>query len=207
VDAEDPEDIAPMSNGIASVVKNAGVGCLQPAQVQGICDLALAEILKSFQRDEALKAANAVHAKANQGASPQCRGADGDGSDDAQSDVEEMEEQEARIGLTAILGACAKANPDVYMSYCLPKLQPLMSQWLASKSGSPGKLLGLHIACDCCEYLGARAVPLWPTFMDASLEALGSASADEARPRPSRCCWPRRNRPSALSTRAGPTWP
>mmetsp|Transcript_105235 Transcript_105235/g.285782 ORF Transcript_105235/g.285782 Transcript_105235/m.285782 type:complete len:912 (+) Transcript_105235:69-2804(+) len=176
VDAEDPEDIAPMSNGIASVVKNAGVGCLQPVQVQGICDLALAEILKSFQRDEALRVANA---KACQGAPPQRLGADGDGSDDVRSDADEMEEQEARIGLTAILGACAKANPDVFMSYTLPKLQPLVSQWLASKSGSPGKLLGLHVACDCCEYLGARAVPLWPSFMDASLEALGSASADE----------------------------
>mmetsp|Transcript_100706 Transcript_100706/g.324981 ORF Transcript_100706/g.324981 Transcript_100706/m.324981 type:complete len:1112 (-) Transcript_100706:196-3531(-) len=172
VKAEDPDDLAPMANGIACVVKNAGAGCLQPAQVQGVCDLALSEVLKSFQRDEALKAANGP------GQLKQAEKDEDEVSTASNLDVEEMEEQEARIGLTAIFGACMKANPEVFVSYSLPKLQPLMQQWFGPQGGH-GRLLGLHIACDLCEHLHEQSVALWPLFMEASLEALRSQDAAE----------------------------
>jgi len=177
--AEDPEDIAAMGNGLANVVSSAGTGCLQPQQVQGISDLATSEILKSFQREKALEDGNLGDlAKALGGGEDD----DDDDDDEAVGDVlgksDEDEEKECRLGLSSIFGACMKINPEVFISHSWPALQGLMQEWL-SPQGAKGKLLAVNLACDLCEHLGERSTAVWPVFMDAVLESVCAADAEE----------------------------
>jgi hypothetical protein len=138
VAAEDPDDIGPMAHGIASVVQKAGAQCLQPLQIKGINELAVAEILKSFQREKAIKDGNAPDPSAAAGlaADPEEDGDDASSAGDG--DGEEEEEQECRVGLNAIIGACMKANPDVCISQTWPALLPLMQ--MGYTCGQPGPL-------------------------------------------------------------------
>jgi len=96
-------------------------------------------------------------------------------------DIEEVEEQEARIGLIAILGACMKASPELFITHALPQVRPLMETWFAGpKINNPGRLLGLHVAVDFSEHIGGQhAVALWPLFMEAVFDGLKSDEADE----------------------------
>jgi hypothetical protein len=170
--AEEPDDIAPMANGVAEVVRSAGAGCLQPAQAQCVCDLALSEIMKSFQRETALSQCNAaLGATADQG--------DEDEDDEVVGDLglkgEEEEERDCRLGLCSIFGACMKANADVFVANSWPKLQQMMQQWL-SPQGGIGRPVGLHLASEICEHLGNDAVSVWPVFMD---QVLASVVADD----------------------------
>mmetsp|Transcript_37718 Transcript_37718/g.94659 ORF Transcript_37718/g.94659 Transcript_37718/m.94659 type:complete len:1123 (+) Transcript_37718:58-3426(+) len=173
--AEDPEDIAPMANGIASVVRNAGAGCLEPTQVQGISSLALSEIMKSLQRESVEKAGDSQL----QGFAAEDEDDDDDegGIDLKELGLEETDEQDARLALCGIFGACLKASPDTFISQSLPTLRPLMEQWLGQEG--PCRALGLHLACDLCEHLGEKAAEAWPTFMDKVLESLLSKEAEE----------------------------
>eukprot|EP00928_Gymnodinium_smaydae_P096763 TRINITY_DN8612_c0_g1_i2.p1 TRINITY_DN8612_c0_g1~~TRINITY_DN8612_c0_g1_i2.p1 ORF type:complete len:916 (-),score=300.39 TRINITY_DN8612_c0_g1_i2:26-2773(-) len=174
--AEDPDDIAAMASGIAAVVRNAGEGCLQPAQVQAACDLATSEIMKSFQREKAIKDANGVPLGSNV--------ADEDESDDDSvvGDIlgkgEEEEEHDCRKGLCEIYGACMKANAEVFVSHSWSTLEPLLREWLGAQSGPTAALLGLRVAGDLCEHLGERASAVWPVFMDAVIAAVTSDDPD-----------------------------
>jgi len=179
--AEEPEDIGPMANGVASVVRNAGAGCLQPAQVTSICDLAIQEILKSLQREKAIRDGNPQPQDKEVGGQPAFE--DEDDEEDcpglgADMKGEEEEEEEARVGLCAIVGACMKADPGVFVSHAWPTLQTLMKDWFADKGGM-GRLMGFHIACDLCDHLGEQAVAVWPVFMDAVLEGVLSPKPTE----------------------------
>jgi len=177
--AEDPDDIAPMAHGIAAVVRNAGAGCLQQTQMQGMCDLAGAEIIKSFQREKAIKDAGGIPSPFG------VPGAGDEDEDDALDDgdldggKEEDEEQQARVGLSAIFGACMKASPVAFVSHSWPQLQTLLQEWLRPERQGASRHLGLHVACDLCEHLGPEAAPIWPVFMEAVLDALSSEVADE----------------------------
>mmetsp|Transcript_42224 Transcript_42224/g.89345 ORF Transcript_42224/g.89345 Transcript_42224/m.89345 type:complete len:793 (-) Transcript_42224:24-2402(-) len=168
--ADDPSDIAPMANGIASVVRNAGRGCLQPDQVKVICQMAVAEIGKSFQRDQILQQANAADA-----------GRTGQGEDDdeeEEKDVEGEEEADCRVGLNAIFGACMAADPVVFVQQVWPGLQPTIEHWLTESKG-PNRLLALHVAVDVCEQLQEQAVPIWPVFMEVVLACCTATDTDE----------------------------
>lgn len=170
--AQDPDDIGPMANGLASVVRNAGAGCLEPAQVRGISDLALSEILKSFQRETALTA--------GPGPNPLQKSAEGDEDDESTAGERDPEDEEkvCREGLSAVLGACMKASPEVFVSHSWPALQPLLVQWLGSAGGS-ARILGLAVAGDLCEHLGERAVAVWPVFMEVVFDAVCSTDPGE----------------------------
>lgn len=177
VKAEDPSDIAPMASGLASVVRNAGAGCLQPAQAQCVCDLALSEILKSFQRETSIAEANTLFPP------PGCSAAQDEDEDedevvgDGGMKGEEEEEQECRLGLCSIFGGCMKASPDVFVAHSWPKLQPILQEWLGPKGGI-GHAVGIHIASEVCEHLGANAVSVWPVFMDQVMAALAIDNPD-----------------------------
>mmetsp|Transcript_96358 Transcript_96358/g.257726 ORF Transcript_96358/g.257726 Transcript_96358/m.257726 type:complete len:452 (+) Transcript_96358:2039-3394(+) len=169
--ADDPTDIAPMANGIASVVRNAGRGCLQPEQVKVICHMTVSEIGKSFQRDQILKQANAADA------SRVGRGEDDD-EEEEEKDVEGEEEADCRVGLNAIFGACMAADPAVFVQQVWPGLRPTIEQWLAESKG-PNRLLALHVAVDVCEQLQEQAVAIWPVFMEVVLTCCTSTDTDE----------------------------
>jgi hypothetical protein len=167
--AEDPDDITPMASGIASVVRNAGAGCLQPAQCQAVCDLAISEIAKSLQREQALTEANAQFSAI---AKESILAGDDDDDDDPEDNDamgEEEEEQECRLGLCSIFGACMKASPEVFVSHSWPKLQNLMQEWLGPQGGVK-RFLGLRIASELVEHLGQHAVEIWPMFFPSVLQ-------------------------------------
>lgn len=181
VKAEDPDDIAPMANGIGLVIRNAGEGCLQPAQVQGMCDLAVSEILKSFQREMALKDAGSLEQQMPAAALAEDDEEDDEVVGDAMGMGEEEEEQECRKSLCAIFGSCMRAAPEIFVTHSWPTLQKLMHEWLSPQGGAlgtAGRPLALSLACDFCEHLGERAVAVWPNYMDAVLEATCSEDAD-----------------------------
>lgn len=52
-----------------------------------------------------------------------------------------------------------------------------MQEWLGPQGGA-GRLLALHLACDLCEQLVEKVVPIWPVFMDGVLEATCAEDAD-----------------------------
>eukprot|EP00927_Polykrikos_kofoidii_P016298 TRINITY_DN1734_c0_g5_i1.p1 TRINITY_DN1734_c0_g5~~TRINITY_DN1734_c0_g5_i1.p1 ORF type:complete len:1126 (+),score=222.59 TRINITY_DN1734_c0_g5_i1:42-3380(+) len=174
--AEDPEDITAMATGIACVIRSSGIGCLQATHTTAICDLAVAEILKSFQREQAIKDGNPLQQDLATG------GDDDDDDDEVVGDVggkgEEEEEQDSRVGLVAILGACMKANPEVFIGHCWPTLQTLMQDWFGPRGGDTGMLLGLHVARDLCEHLGDSSATVWHVFMGPVLKALDSRDAE-----------------------------
>merc|ERR1719247_185326 len=153
--ADDITDIAPMASGLASVVRNAGAGCLQPAQTQVVCDLALSEINKSFQREKALEDTEAQLAQGNAGV----------GVDD--------EDDDSDLGDAF----CMKENPTVFVEHSWPKLQQMLQQWLAPDAGI-GRPVGLHIASEICEHLGENAVSVWPVFMDQVLMSVCTEDPD-----------------------------
>eukprot|EP00403_Amphidinium_massartii_P031073 CAMPEP_0178407226 /NCGR_PEP_ID=MMETSP0689_2-20121128/19318_1 /TAXON_ID=160604 /ORGANISM="Amphidinium massartii, Strain CS-259" /LENGTH=1058 /DNA_ID=CAMNT_0020028291 /DNA_START=291 /DNA_END=3464 /DNA_ORIENTATION=- len=185
--SEEPEDLAPMAHGVASVVANAGSGCLQPAQVQACVDLAIAEITKSFQRDKVLSDTN----KALQMQSQQEHGAPAAVEADADDDEEEVgsamfnfeddvddDEKQGRLGLMAICGACMKVAPDIVLAHAWPQLEALLKGCLVQTEGG-ARLLGLHFVCDLLEHLGERATSIWPVFLDTVFTALTSEDAEE----------------------------
>lgn len=176
VKADDLTDIAPMANGLASVVRNAGAGCLQPAQATAVCDLALSEILKSFQREKALEDANAGYAQANAALDE-----DDEDDDSAVGDAllkgEEEEEKECRLGLCSIFGACMKADPAVFVAHSWPRIQQMLQEWLGPQGGI-GRPVGLHMASEMCEHLGENSASVWPVFMEQVLNALSEKDAD-----------------------------
>jgi len=177
VKADEPTDVGPMASGLASVVRNAGAGCLQPAQAQCVCDLALSEIGKSFQREKTITDANACF--------PDGAVAANEDEDDEDEEVvgeedfkgEEEEEQDCRLGLCSIFGACMKANPDVFVAHSWPKLQGMLQEWLGPQGGI-GRPVGIHIASEVCEHLGADAVAVWPVFMEQVLSTVTADNAD-----------------------------
>mmetsp|Transcript_125241 Transcript_125241/g.227150 ORF Transcript_125241/g.227150 Transcript_125241/m.227150 type:complete len:1118 (-) Transcript_125241:103-3456(-) len=161
--AEDPGDIAPMADGIACVVRNAGEGALQPDQVKLICGMCMAEIEKSFQREKA----GASASQALTGA----KARDDDEEDSGDEAGDEEDEAQCRIGLVAIIGACIRANREVFMSHVWPTVLPSIQQWLQPPVNE-GCILGLHMAVDLCDHLKEAAVPVWPVFMEAVLNAV-----------------------------------
>merc|ERR1719282_1395651 len=96
--AEDPEDIAPMAQGIAAVVRNAGAGCLQQAQMKGMCDLASTEIMKSFQRERAIKEVGGLPTPSGIAGAVDEDEEDGLDGSDPEGGMEDDEEHEARLG-------------------------------------------------------------------------------------------------------------
>jgi len=167
-----------MASGLASVVRNAGAGCLQPAQAKCVCDLAMSEIVKSFQRETSITEANTCFP---QGVAAATQDEDDEDEEEALGDAdfkgEEEEEQECRLGLCSIFGACMKANPDVFVAHSWPQLQQMVQQWLGPQGGI-GRPVGIHIASEVCEHLGADAVAVWPVFMDQVLSTLAADNAD-----------------------------
>jgi len=156
------------------VVRNAGADCLQPTQVQSISGLALSEIMKSLQRESVEKAGDSQL----QGLAQEDEDDDDEGGIDLKElGLEEIDEQDARVALCGIFGACLKASPKTFVSQSMPTLRPLMEQWLGQDG--PCRALGLHLACDLCEHLGESATEAWPTFMDKVLESLLSTEAEE----------------------------
>lgn len=169
--AEDPEDIAAMAKGIASVVRSAGPGCLGLEEVRGVTALAVSEILKSLQREEAMQA--------EEGDAEEDDGVDEDDLDLALADagLDLTEERECRSGLSSILAACLRTDADAFLAAAMPTLEPLMRQWLAGPG--PGRVLGLSLACGLCEHVGEPASEAWPIFMEQVMEAADSADAEE----------------------------
>jgi len=166
---DEPEDIGSMADGIACVVRNAGAGSLQLEQVKIIADMSIAEIKKSFQREQAV----------TQGSPPLSKTKDHDEEEDEEgfSEGSEDDEAECRVGLGATLGACMCANPDYFVAHIWPALMPLLKTWLNPQSGIGG-VLGLHVAVDLCDHLREKAVPMWPVFMEAVLGAVSAKEAD-----------------------------
>ncbi|CAJ1336939.1 unnamed protein product [Effrenium voratum] len=155
-EAEEADDIASMAKAIADLVCQAG-DALRPEQVVGVCELAVAEISKSFQRDEALQ----------------------DQHEEDEGDAEDaVNEDECRAELLSIVTACMKSDADTFVSHAWPALHALLQQWFTQ--GPPGIRLGLRLVCEVCR-LGEKAVPLWPSFMDQVLDALGAGDLDAVR--------------------------
>eukprot|EP00929_Paragymnodinium_shiwhaense_P039681 TRINITY_DN20823_c0_g1_i1.p1 TRINITY_DN20823_c0_g1~~TRINITY_DN20823_c0_g1_i1.p1 ORF type:complete len:1112 (+),score=385.09 TRINITY_DN20823_c0_g1_i1:71-3406(+) len=161
-------DIGSMADGLACVVRNAGAGCLQAAQVKVIAEMCIAEIQKSFQRE----AAHSGQVLGKGGAK------DEDDDDVEAEDDDEDEEAECRIGLAAALGSCMCADAEAFMAHAWPLVLPLLQEWLKPQDGVR-RVLGLHLAVDLCEHLKENCVSLWPVFMEAVLEAVMSKDADQ----------------------------
>merc|ERR1740138_1618824 len=79
-----------------------------------------------------------------------------------------------------MIGARMKASPEVFVSqnWASPELQSLVQQWLKAPTGHD-RLLLLHFAGDLYEFLGERAVPMWPHFMDPCIVSTCSQSPNE----------------------------
>jgi len=158
-----------MADGLACVVRNAGKGCLQPAQVKVIAEMCIAEIQKSFTREAQLGG--------------QVLGRSGGPKDEDDDDVEdedgeEDEEAECRVGLAAALGSCMSADAEAFMTHAWPTVMPLLQEWLKPQDGIR-RVLGLHLAVDLCEHLNENCVRLWPVFMEQVLQAVLSKDADQ----------------------------
>jgi len=170
--ADDAEDIAPLAQGIADVVTNAGQGCLQPEQIKIIGDMAVREIQKSFAREKVFKDEFKEQFKKEK-----VDAGDDDDEEDAIADEEDDEEATCRVGLVSIIGACVRVNPELFVTSYWPSVLPLVQEWLKPEGGH--HLLALHLAVDMFDHLKEAAVPVWPIFMEAVLEHTCAQNPDE----------------------------
>eukprot|EP00438_Fugacium_kawagutii_P018315 Skav212464 [mRNA] locus=scaffold385:270444:272531:- [translate_table: standard] len=154
--ADDAEEISSMAQGIVTVI-HRGIGSLRAEQVKGICDLAVAEITQSFQRD-----ATADATKADAEVS--------DSSRSSKSEKDEDFEHLCRTELLSIITSCMQADARAFMSSAWPTLQALMQQWFTYRRLGGAKL-ALHLASNICQHLGEEAVTLLANFMDLIIKA------------------------------------
>lgn len=164
VKADEADEIASMAMGIVTIINRAGIGTLRPEQVNSICELAVAEIRQSFQRDAAVTEATETTEADSQGST---------GSTDSAED-----EHQCRTELLSMITACMKADARTFIASTWQTLQALLQQWFVSYGQLGGKKLALHLACDICQHLG-EAVNLLAGFMDQIIKALTSRSKEE----------------------------
>ena len=153
VKADEADEIASMAIGIVTIINRAGIGTLRPEQVKSICELAVAEIRQSFQRDAAVT---------------ETTEADSQGSTDSEAE----DEHQCRTELSSMISACMKADARTFIASTWQTLQALLQQWFVSYAQLGGKRLALHLACDICQHLGEEAVTLLANgFMDQIIKA------------------------------------
>ena len=156
VKADEADEIASMAMGIVTIINRAGIGTLRPEQVNSICELAVAEIRQSFQRDAAVTETTETAEADSQGST---------GSTDSGED-----EHQCRTELLSMITACMKADARTFIASTWQRLQALLQEWFVSYGQLGGKKLALHLACDICQHLG-EAVNFLPGFMDQIIKA------------------------------------
>eukprot|EP00434_Breviolum_minutum_P028892 symbB.v1.2.025555.t1/scaffold2488.1/size77878/6 len=161
VKADEADEIASMASGIVTILHRAGIGTLRAEQVQRICELAVAEINQSFQRDGAVFEEQASS------------------NDPPSTDSETDDEHKCRNELLGIITACMKADARAFIASTWPTLQILLQQWFSSYGHLGGAKLALHLASDICQHLGEEAVALLTGCMDQIIKALNSRSKEE----------------------------
>lgn len=153
VKADEADEIASMASGIVTILHRAGIGTLRAEQVQQICELAVAEINQSFQRDGAVFEEQASS------------------NDPPSTDSETDDEHKCRNELLGIITACMKADARAFIASTWPTLQTLLQQWFSSYGHLGGAKLALHLASDICQHLGEEAVALLTGCMDQIIKA------------------------------------